>query len=281
MYGKQYEAIFRNLNNSLMQHFYSVLYNSGTSIANSEGTPDISGYSLIFLVPPILSGLGMGFSNSPSGIITSRNSIFQALEFSPPDVSINTDDISSSSRVKIPFVIGKTSGGQMSISYIENMRLDAYAFHNNWFHYMEQVALGYMDPAEEYLESGELDYATSAFVMRFKPDMKSMVYLGKAVGIFPINLPSKDIIGSRQSVQLTTINVSYACADYREIALIGNDFTVSKTYVDNMWIFSDFISAIGIMFPSMDLLDIGKAILHDLNIPLISMGLSESSGTTF
>ena len=55
MYGKQYEAIFRNLNNSLMQHFYSVLYNSGTSIANSEGTPDISGYSFalqqLFAVP--------------------------------------------------------------------------------------------------------------------------------------------------------------------------------------------------------------------------------------
>lgn len=274
------EHIISKLNNALLEHFYSVFYNKGNSIPNSEGTPDVSGYTLIFLQPPVLSGLA--YDLLPSSIITSRNSIFQALEFTPPEVSLTTDNLSSSSNIKLPFALGKTSGGTLSIRFLENMRLDMYSFHHNWLHYIEQVVLGYMDPIDEYIKSGELDYATSAFVMRFKPNMKSMVYLGKAVGIFPTNLPNKEIIGARDgNYPITTFSVNYACTDYREIALTGGKMMMSKTFVDNMWVLADFISAVKIMYGDIGLGEIASLMLHELNIPLASMALSEASGTMF
>lgn len=280
MYEKIDDNIISKLHNSLMKHFHSVFYNKGNSLANSDGTPDISGYTLIFIPPPPLSA--MGFDILPSSIITSRNSIFQAIEFSPPELVLNTDSIGSSSGVKIPFATNKVSGGTMSISFIENTRLDMYAFHNNWLHYIEQVVLGYMEPTQDYIDSGELDYVTSAYVMRFKPDMASMVYLGKAVGIFPIGLPSKEIIGNRQSPQLTTYSVSYMCADYREISLTGHKPQVSRVFMDNMWVLSDFIEAAAIMFGAGALEDIGSVMVHTLNNPGLSMALSEtSSGMLF
>jgi len=229
LYAPYYNLI-NSLNNKLLKHFESVFYGKGDSQTEIYGAADVSGYTLIYLVPPTLSGIF--FDALPTSIETARNSIFQALEFSPPECAINTDQVSSNSNVRIPFAVGKTSGGQMSINFIENMRLDVYSFHNNWINYIEQVMLGYIDPTDEFIESGELDYATSAFVMRYKPDLKSMVYLGKAIGIFPINLPNKEIIGSRATPTLTTFTINYACCDYREIALIGDGMMTPSTFVN-------------------------------------------------
>lgn len=270
LYGDLRSNVINKLNNTLLEHFYKVMFNKGDSISDSEGTPDISGYTLIVLVPPILSG--MVFDFLPTSVITGRNSIFQAIEFSPPEASIVYSTLSSSSNIKIPYATGKSSGGNLSISYLENMKLDMIAFHNNWIHYIEQVVLGYMSPTSEYIESGELDYATSAFVIRFKPDMKSMVYIGKAVGIYPINLPNKDIIGRRDNNQLTTYNINYICTDYRETVLTGNkNFVAPKSFMDNMWVISDFIETLIVMYGDLNLMNFGSMMVNELNSPLMSV----------
>jgi hypothetical protein len=275
LYSTLHKAVIPNLKNSLLKHFHSILYSKGSSESSSDGMPDISGYTLIFLVPPSLSGLSFGFL--PSTFITSRNSVFQATEFSPPELQINVDQISSNANIKLPFAVGKTSGGQMSISYIENHKLDMYAFHNNWVHYIEQVILGFIDPEESYINSGELDYAGSAFVIRYKPDMSSMVYIGKAVGIFPVNLPNKEIIGSRQSPQLTTFTVNYSCADYREIALGGSSSIVPVTFADNMWVLADFIECVQLLYGGISLENIGSALISNLNNPFASIAQAQAN----
>jgi hypothetical protein len=152
-----------------------------------------------------------------------------------------------------------------------------YAFHNNWVHYIEQVILGFIDPEESYINSGELDYAGSAFVIRYKPDMSSMVYIGKAVGIFPVNLPNKEIIGSRQSPQLTTFTVNYSCADYREIALGGSSSIVPVTFADNMWVLADFIECVQLLYGGISLENIGSALISNLNNPFASIAQAQAN----
>ena len=76
LYGEYKQESLKNLHNSLLEHFYSVMFNRGDSMFNSEGTPDISGYTLIFLVPPILSG--MAFDVLP---VLSRNCRLTNFEF--------------------------------------------------------------------------------------------------------------------------------------------------------------------------------------------------------
>ncbi len=264
-----------SLSNGLAKQFLRVFYNSANSLGRCDGVPDISGYTLIFLIPPELSGVG--FSFLPSTYSAASNTIFQALEFTPPQASLSYDQLQSGANNKIPYATSKTSGGQMSITFLENMGLDVYSFHNNWLHYIEQVVLGYLEPSSEYIESGELDYATSAFVVRFKPDFQTMVYLGKAVGIFPVSLPNKEIIGSRQQTQLTTFSVDYICTDYREISLTGADIgNVSRAFVDNTWVLADFIEAAAILFGHFDVSTLGNLILANMNNPMASSAAAES-----
>jgi hypothetical protein len=272
LYAPYYEII-NSLNSNLLKHFESVFYNKGNSKTEIYGSADVSGYTLIYLIPPQLSGLF--FDILPTSIVTGRNTIFAATEFSPPECTLNIDQVASSSNVRIPYAVGKTSGGQMSISYVENMRLDNYAFHNNWVNYIEQVMLGYLDPSDDVINSGELDYATSAFVMRYKPDMKSMVYLGKAIGIFPINLPNKEIIGSRQNPTLTTFSINYACTDYREISLIGDGMMTPSSFAANGWIISDFVESVKLMFGDVGLEDIGSLILSNLGNPYVAAATAQ------
>ncbi len=212
-------------------HFLNTFYGTHDTLDTSDSSPDIGGYVLAFLKPPELSGLS-GFSSS--NIAKARNSVFFIQDVTPPESSINTSQISSGSNISIPFATGKTSGGQLSISYLENHRLDIYALHHTWFHYIEQVLRGEIDPSSSYIESGELDYATSAYIVKYKPNMQDMVYIGKMIGIFPINLPNKEIIGSRNQNQVSVYNINYMCTDYREVVVDNN------TQLDSDWILTDF-----------------------------------------
>ena len=81
-------------------------------------------------------------------------------------------------------------------------------------------------PDEKYItpgfpEFGQIDYETSAFIIKFKPVQGTsvpgdIVYIGKATGIFPINSPDKEVIGRRDSPELVTTTYNYPCANYRQ-----------------------------------------------------------------
>ena len=43
-----------------------------------------------------------------------------------------------------------------------------------------------------------------------------IVYVGKATGIFPLNVPDKEIIGRRDSPELVTLTYNYPCAAYKQ-----------------------------------------------------------------
>jgi hypothetical protein len=215
--------------------------------------PDINGFTIIVLIPPDLSGYPFSSSDSDisSGVISSitHRAPFLALDFTPPETTVNTSELTSGSSIRIPFAISKQSGGNLSISYIETSDLAIKTLHNIWVQYIHDVLHGIVDPSSKYIEEsnfnpllnsnefGALDYATSAYVIRYKPDMKTAIYIGKAVGIFPVNLPSKEVIGVRSSNELTMLNVNYICADYVETTF-GPNSTLSET----SWIVDEFFS---------------------------------------
>lgn len=224
-------------------HFLKIFYGTHDTVENSQSVPDIGGYVLAYIKPPVLSGLKNKFSSRTEIIEKAKNTVFFIQDITPPETTLNTSQMSGST-ITIPFATGKTSGGQMSVSFLENENVDMYSFHHTWFHYIEQVLYGEEEykPDDKYIESGELDYATCAYIIKYKPNMQDVVYIGKMIGIFPINLPNKEIIGSRNQNQITIYNVNYICTDYREVVFSDTD------KIDSNWVLEDFQADVLSMF---------------------------------
>lgn len=242
--------------------------------------PDINGYTLLFMVPPDLSGLAthqsdptaikkdLGYETdgtqfnpvNPSTLLTSLNNVarfatFAAVDFSTPQEQLNTEKISSRSG-GIPYATEFTTSEQMSVTFIDDSDLTIYKFHQIWVHYIWDVLEGKIKPSNEYLEprfdlheygrEGGLyrgiDYAGAFYVVKYKPDLRRITYIGKCIGVFPQSLPSKELIGQRTSNELTTLPFNYFCAAYRaevvsEIALE----TAIQQHPEKYWILKEFI----------------------------------------
>ena len=199
--------------------------------------PDINGYTLIFFIPPELSGLVTqqkdlysdtnqviykGDPQTPQKLNSlSRLMTFAAIDFTPPQEQVNVDKISSRSGA-IPYATEITTSEQVTVTYIDNMDLSIYKFHQVWIYYMWDIIEGKIKPADKFLKNQDssdlynaIDYAGAFYIVKYKPDLNSITYIGKCIGVFPQSLPSKELIGQRTANELTTLPFNYLCAAYR------------------------------------------------------------------
>lgn len=217
----------------IMNYFYQQQY--------QNYAPDINGYTLCFMVPPDLSGYRMKF-NAGTGLYTQEDTnsyigevsnmmSFLAVDFTAPQSQVNTEQISSRTGA-IPYATEVSESEQCSVTYIDTNQLDIYHFHHIWLEYIREVLEGVIDPAPEYLNSnsqihinystpmndiyGAIDYAASLYIVKYRPDMKTITYVAKCMGIFPQSLPNKELTGTRTSNELTTLPFNYFCTAYRE-----------------------------------------------------------------
>jgi hypothetical protein len=246
-------------------------------------SPDINGYTLLFMVPPDLSGLSFNQTdprtgdfnyNSDSdsfikmdGVRSSLNEVskfvtFSAVDFTMPQEQLNVEKISSRSGA-IPYATEFTTSEQLSVTYIDDSDLTIYKFHQIWMHYIWDVLEGKIRPSDAYLNSEKeydtvntapsgnyqggnyhgIDYAASFYVVKYKPDMNRITYIGKCIGVFPQSLPSKELVGQRTTNELTTLPFSYLCAAYR--AEVVSEINISDVINNNLknkkyWILTEF-----------------------------------------
>ncbi len=208
-------------NETVLTYFYTQLYR--------DYNPDINGYNFIFMVPPDLSGWNLSnmhlYSQSDNKSffsLTGKFMTFSAIDFTPPINQINTERVSSRTG-GIPYATEITNTEQCSVTYIDNADIDIYHFHHMWLEYIRAVVDGIVDPSPQYYEEndtsqfyGAIDYAASIYVVRYLPNLKTIRFVGKCVGIFPQSLPTKELIGTRTSNELTTLPMNYFCSAYRE-----------------------------------------------------------------
>lgn len=228
-------------NNGILKYFTRLLMGSEVG-QNKQFSPDINGYTVTFIVPPDLSG----YSNidSHSIMLTTKMFPFLCIDCTPPQVQVIASEIPARSGA-IQFGTEVQAYGQMQLTCIDDSELNLSGFIKTWISYIEDVTRGIVEPASKYItpgsDFGALDYATSAYIIRFKPthniDWKDIVYIGKAVGIFPINMPDKEIIGRRDSNEITMLPISFTCTMYKQ-AIYGSPKEV------NYWVIEEFESVI-------------------------------------
>ena len=69
----------------------------------------------------------------------------------------------------------------MSVTYLDTIALDIYQLHKSWLQYIFQVTEGTLEPADEYLTGGIIDYCASFYFVKFMPNVSSVQYVGKAM----------------------------------------------------------------------------------------------------
>lgn len=238
------DYVVKNIKNNIVNYMTSSLL--------KHYNPDINGYTLIFFIPPVLSGMNINQQDFIKGGITSYKDdttfeklnnlskfmTFAAVDFTPPQEQVNTDKIASRSGA-IPFVTEVMTSEQIMVTYIDNVDLSIYKFHQIWLYYMWEIIEGKIAPSEQFYQYtndnnanyGAIDYAGAFYIVKYKPDMQTMTYIGKCIGVFPQSLPSKELIGQRTSNELTTLPFNYLCAAYRaEVTTEGHGGWIKEEF---------------------------------------------------
>jgi len=183
--------------------------------------PDITGFSLCFMVPPPLLGLDLAGKYNSKYVEGFRKLIvFAAFDFTPPTRQISTEKLTNRSG-GLPYATQVEPSEQCTVSYIDNADLDIFNFHCVWFEYIKDLTLGYTGVPSTYLEPGSpnyggLDYAGSLYVVRYDVSMQDILYVGKVTGIYPQTLPNKEMIGQRSTNEITVVPFTYFAGWYDE-----------------------------------------------------------------
>ena len=232
----------------LLKYIYRQLF--------SDYVPDISGYTLLFMVPPDLSGyrkesynIGVAAKSNnykqsvnESGFIgwTSKMVPFLATQFTPPQIQMNSSTLTSTSGSQ-QYASELQVTDNMSVSYMETNDLDVYSFHRTWVNYIYEILEGNIEPGKddttgEYnIDSRTIDYAAAFYFVKFRPDLETITYIGKAIGCFPRELPSSEILGNRGTNELTTLSFNYVVSDYKEVT-----YREASTPMDDHWLVKEF-----------------------------------------
>jgi hypothetical protein len=183
--------------------------------------PEISSYSLCFMVPPPFLALEQSGKYDQSYIDNFKKlTLFSSIDFNPPQRQIQSEKFSARSG-GIPYATEMDISQQASVSYLDNTDLDIFNFHSVWFEFVHELLLGYIPVPDIYLQPdslsyGALDYAGSLFVIKYDMSMNEIKYFGKATGIYPSTLPNKEILGQRNSNELVVLPITYSCAWFDE-----------------------------------------------------------------
>lgn len=236
--------------NPVLRSFYTNMYR--------DFTPDINGYTLIFMQPPDLSGFHETSSAMDGSFKKLMESfIYLATDFTPPSTQIVPAQVTSRSGA-LSYASDVMSTEDISISFIEKAPLAIYNFHLLWIEYIREVLRGTIKPNDKYIDEnvdlqyfGAIDYLGSFFIVKYLPDMKSISYIGKCIGVFPKSLPSKQLIGTRTTNEITILPFDYSCIAYREY--IPNN-PVSPNAIpenfQNKWIEKELEQEISNIFPT-------------------------------
>ncbi len=140
-----------------------------------------------------------------------------ATDIDIPDIT--EEYVSVSSRIRNSFVPSRDYFvSDFSISYIENINLDIIRYHESWHKYLNLMKRGevtgtYSCDKKDESYFIDMPYTNAVWVVIFKPFTTEIQGLIKLMGVLPVTLPLKQIVGNRSASKLTVLNMSYKSAD--------------------------------------------------------------------
>ena len=205
-------------------------WHKSITIANKHDakfSPHVSGFYMIFMVHGPWYNSYKAYQKTGGANLSKSLSEDMALPFDNPNsyfnmlaTDIDVPDIteeytSVSSRLRNSFVPSRDYFvSDFSISYIESINLDVMRYHEAWHKYMNLLRRG-----EVQIETKthgyfiDMPYSNAVWVAVFKPFTTDIQLLIKLMGVMPVTMPLKQIVGNRTTSKMTVLNISYKAAD--------------------------------------------------------------------
>jgi hypothetical protein len=158
-----------------------------------------------------------------------------ATDIDIPQLSLEYDSISGKSR-SLNYVSRVNYASDFSINYIDDSELTCFGYHELWYKYIDALKKGYINfeastHKEDTSKFFEVPNFNAVWVAIFKPFTTEINVLIKILGVSPINIPFKQIIGDRSKSSLTTLNINYKSNDmvfqiiqYKNNKIVETDF---------------------------------------------------------
>ncbi len=206
--------------------FYSVFMVHGTwyekykqGVAAPNNGDDYEGGGAV--TPPTISESPYEGSNALKPSTPGNHFNMMATDIDVPDIT--EEYISVSSRLRNSFVPSRNYFvSDFSVSYIENVNLEIIRYHEAWFKYLDLLKRGevtmYAD-ADECKKANSRDifldmpFANAIWVAVYKPFTTDIQLLIKLIGVMPVSMPLKQVVGNRSASKMTVLNMQYKAAD--------------------------------------------------------------------
>jgi len=139
-----------------------------------------------------------------------------ATDIDIPQLNIEYESISGKSR-NLSYASRLHYAGDFSINFIETYTNHIFRYHEAWFKYIDALKKGYVTLDIKKTKDTdyfiEMPYFNAVWVVIFAPFTTNIRGLVKIMGVSPINLPIKQVIGDRGKTSLTTLNQNYKSND--------------------------------------------------------------------
>lgn len=193
--------------------------------------PHVSGFYYIHMVPGTwvdqLSELSKHrdkireFGEFSSGIEEVTEAVLKnfgqyATDIDIPQLNMEYEVISGKSR-SLNYATRANYTGDFTINFIEDYNLNVFRYNELWFKYIEALRKGYITNPGPLAPDSEMfmniPYFNAVWVAIFKPFSTKIQGLIKIMGVSPVSLPFKQVVGDRAKNTLTTINITYKSTD--------------------------------------------------------------------
>jgi len=170
-------------------------------------------------------------------VLDSNNSShmnFMATDIDIPD--INEEFISVSSRIRNSFIPSRNYFvSDFNITYIDNNDLAIMRYHEMWMKSIDLIKRGEFNEFDDSyckdIGNGyflDMPYSNAVWVAVFKPFTMQIQLLIKLIGVMPVTLPLKQVVGNRSATKMTVLNIAYKSSDmqykfYEDLESFKND----------------------------------------------------------
>ena len=143
-----------------------------------------------------------------------------ATDIDIPQLNIEYDTLSGRVR-NLNYASKVHFASDFSINYIDDNNKNFFKYHETWFKYVEASKKGFFkksilhntykgDPSDYFIDVPYFNAVWVAIFDSFSTNIRALI---KILGVSPINLPFKQIIGDRGKNELTTLNMNYKSND--------------------------------------------------------------------
>ncbi len=162
-------------------------------------------------------------SGTLAGNPSTKGNTFNMLATDIDIPDITEEYISVSSRLRNSFMPSRNYFvSDFSISYIENINLEIIRYHEAWMKFLELLKRGEIEmyPPGECRSVDkdrgiflDMPFSNAVWVAVFQPFTTNIQLLIKLIGVMPVNMPLKQVVGNRSASKMTVLNMQYKAAD--------------------------------------------------------------------